>query len=216
MTAAMDAEDETLRMDDALARLVRARRDVRHFRSDPLDEEMLAQIFELAHRAPSVGLSQPWRFVRIVSADVRERLASHVDERKDDAGGNYAEGRAELYGRLKLHGLREAPVVFAAFCDEQTDKGSGLGSATMPEMLRYSCVMAIHTMWLAAAARGIGLGWVSIMDPSFVKRELAVDAEWSLLGLLCLGYPAKQFSGPELEHAGWERRSDFERHWLER
>lgn len=192
--------------------MVRQRRDVRHFRTDPLHDDDLAYLLEMANSAPSVGLSQPWRFVRILSATLRERLACHVDAQKTQAGSQYVGEQKKLYGRLKLHGLREAPVILAAFCEESTDKGQKLGAATMPETRRYSCVMAIHTMWLAAQAQGLGMGWVSILDPEFVRRELDVPEMWSLLGLLCLGRPAEQHDRPELERLGWERSAGFRQH----
>ncbi|WP_336961540.1 5,6-dimethylbenzimidazole synthase [Sphingobium aquiterrae] len=197
---------------DAFAALVRMRRDIRHFRPDPLDEADVDALLALAHGAPSVGLSQPWRYVRILSAGVRAALAAHVDDAAARAGGCYEGERRRLYDSLKLHGLREAPVVFAAYCDEDTQTGAGLGAATMAEARRYSCVMAIHTLWLAAHMRGIGLGWVSILDPDHVDRLLEVPSGWRCLGLLCLGRPAVHDDRPELEQRGWERRTDWRDH----
>ena len=118
----------------------------------------------------------------------------------------YAGERAALYSRLKLSGMREAPLQFAVFCDEATEKGAGLGAATMPETRRYSVVAAITQMWLAARARGLGLGWVSIIDPQRLARDLDVPEGWALVGYLCLGWPAEESETPELERAGWETR----------
>ena len=189
---------------------------MRHFRSDPIAEAELERLFALAHQAPSVGLSQPWRFVRIVTPALREALAAHVDEEAARAGHRYAGGRRDLYDGLKLHGLREAPVVLSAWCDEGTESGHGLGAVTMPEMRRYSCVMAIHTLWLAARTRGIGMGWVSILDPSTVAAMLEAPADWSCLGLLCLGRPVEDLAEPELQQRGWESRSDWRANVSER
>ena len=196
-------------LDAAFADLIRQRRDVRHFRGDPIAEDELERLFELADHAPSVGLSQPWRFVRIVTPALREALAVHVDEEAARAGRQYGGGRRQLYDGLKLHGLREAPVVLSAWCDEGTESGHGLGAVTMPEMRRYSCVMAIHTLWLAARTRGIGMGWVSILDPMTVATMLKVPPEWRSLGLLCLGRPVEDLAEPELQQRGWESRSDW-------
>jgi 5,6-dimethylbenzimidazole synthase len=182
---------------------------VRHFRCDPLDEATVEWLFEMADRAPSVGLSQPWRFVRVVSPALREALARHADAEAKRAGTRYAGERRALYEGLKLHGLREAPLVLAAWCDEATESGQGLGAVTMPETRRYSCVMAIHSLWLAAQTRGIGLGWVSIVDPAVIADLLDVPPAWHCLGLLCLGLPEATSDEPELQRAGWERRADW-------
>ena len=182
---------------------------MRHFLTDALDEEEVDRLLALAHTAPSVGLSQPWRFVRIATSALRERLAAHVDDQVAKAGQIYEGQEDRLYRSLKLHGLREAPVLFAVYCDEGTETGHRLGAITMPEARRYSCVMAIHTVWLAARTRGIGMGWVSILDPATVDAMLDVPENWRCLGLLCLGYPTSEEATPELERRGWEHRTDW-------
>lgn len=174
-------------------------------------------LLECAALAPSVGNAQPWRFVRLRSPAIREALAGHVDgENALAARRQAAGGRQEHYLSLKLHGLREAPELLAVFCDEGTQAGHGLGIATMPEMLRYSCVLAIHTLWLAARTRGIGLGWVSILDPRTVAAMLDVPGDWTLIALLCMGYPASPADTPELERAGWQAREPLDDRILER
>jgi 5,6-dimethylbenzimidazole synthase len=114
--------------------------------------------------------------------------------------------RAALYARLKLAGLVEAPVHLAVFVDPTTQVGSGLGRRTMPEMLEYSAVCSVHTLWLAARAYGIGLGWVSILDPLQVPQALAIAEHWKLIAYLCLGYPEDEQDEPELEREGWAVR----------
>jgi 5,6-dimethylbenzimidazole synthase len=114
--------------------------------------------------------------------------------------------RASLYARLKLAGLDEAPAHFAVFADRSTEQGHGLGRHTMPEMIDYSAVTAVHTIWLAARAHGIGMGWVSILDPKAVTTLLDVPEHWKFIGYFCLGYPQADDVVPELERAGWERR----------
>jgi 5,6-dimethylbenzimidazole synthase len=184
------------------------RRDVRRFRSDALPAGMLERLVEVACFAPSVGLSQPWRFV-IVDDPLRRRAV--LDEFRfcnAEALKSYAGELAAQYAALKLAGLEEAPCHLAVFADPASDTGHGLGRRTMPEMAQYSVVAAIHTMWLAARAEGIGLGWISILDPDRTKRLLDVPETWRLIGYFCLGYPQTEENTPELERAGWERRRD--------
>ena len=114
--------------------------------------------------------------------------------------------RAALYARLKLAGLDDAPCQIAVFADRSTAQGAGLGRLTMPETLDYSVVNAIHTLWLAARAEGIGVGWVSILDPKRIAAILDVPADWIFIGHLCVGYPQASDDRPALERAGWERR----------
>ena len=123
-----------------------------------------------------------------------------------EALADYSGERAALYAHLKLAGLVEAPVHLAIFVDPETAVGQGLGRKTMPEMLAYSAVCAVHTLWLVARARGIGLGWVSILDPQEVHRTLEVAPQWQLVAYLCLGYPEDDRDRPHLEEAGWAAR----------
>ncbi|WP_380788664.1 5,6-dimethylbenzimidazole synthase [Sphingomonas sp. R86521] len=181
------------------------RRDVRRFRRDALPPGAVDRLLHLADLAPSVGNAQPWRFVLLDPAQ-RAALADHVDAASETAARAYDPDRATAYRALKLHGLREAPSAIAVFCDEAPAAGHGLGRATMPEMLRYSCVMAIHTIWLAARAQGIGLGWVSILDPDTVRTMVGADPSWSLIAILCLGCPEQDTEEPELQRLGWQAR----------
>ena len=195
---------------DGLAELFRWRRDERHFLTTPLPDGEMLDLLRLAQLAPSVGNSQPWRFVRVRSASLRSRLAEHVDEHIALAGKAFETAeKQEAYRALKLHGLREAPEVLAVFCDETTRDGSGLGAATMPQARAYSVVLAIHTLWLAARARGIAVGWVSILDPVFVAGLLDAEPDWQLIALLCVGYPVAEAAVPELERRHWQTRNDW-------
>ncbi len=189
---------------------------MRHFQARAVAEADIRHLLASACLAPSVGNAQPWRFVRVRSAAIRASLADHVDAHAAAAGTRYADERHALYGMLKLHGIREAPELLAVFCDERPAAGHGLGAATMAETLRYSCVMAIHGLWLAARVRGIGLGWVSILDPETVAAMLDVPADWTLIALLCLGYPVEATEIPELERRGWQAREPLADRLLER
>ncbi|MHB1872672.1 MAG: 5,6-dimethylbenzimidazole synthase [Steroidobacteraceae bacterium] len=182
------------------------RRDVRRFRADPLPDGALETLIEEASLGPSVGFSQPWRFV-IVEAPARRVAVTEIFRRANrEALDAYDGERGACYARLKLAGLEEAPDHLAVFVDEATGIGHGLGRRTMPETLRYSAVAAVLQMWLAARARGIGMGWVSILEPMAVAQALGVPPDWTLIGYFCLGYPAEPSSEPELAREGWEHR----------
>lgn len=182
------------------------RRDVRRFLTDPVPEADVQRILDAMGSAPSVGLSEPWRVVRVESPTARAAMVSNFEDANADALAEQDDDKADLYASLKLAGLREAPLHFAVFCDEGSEKGSGLGAATMPEMRRYSVVCAVMQMWLMARSMGIGMGWVSILDPTRVSRDLAVPNDWSLVAYLCLGWPEENHLDCELERSGWEVR----------
>lgn len=182
------------------------RRDVRHFRHDPVPEAVLAELLETAQLAPSVGLCQPWRIAIVEDAGRRAAVRASFANCNAQALADQQGERAALYARLKLAGLDEAPCHLAVFAEPEPPQGHGLGRATMPETVAYSAVMAVHTLWLAARAAGLGLGWVSILDPDTVRAALDVPAAWRLIGYFCLGYPQGESDTPELERLGWERR----------
>jgi 5,6-dimethylbenzimidazole synthase len=192
------------------------RRDVRRFRSDPLPEGTLERLIELACLAPSVGLSQPWRFVIVTDSDRRRAVLENFRAANADALKSYTGDLAARYAELKLAGLQEAPGQLAIFADTATETGHGLGRRTMPEMAEYSVVAAIGTMWLAARAEGIGMGWVSILIPAGINALLGVPETWRLIGYFCLGYPQADDVSPELERAGWEQRQSSETFVLRR
>ena len=182
------------------------RRDVRRFRREMPQAGTFERLVEAANLAPSVGLSQPWRFVTVDSGERRRAVREAFVRENAAALGDYADDKARLYATLKLAGLDEAPLQFAVFADRATPQGSGLGRRTMPEMIEYSVVAAVHTLWLAAHAEGLGLGWVSILDPSCMAALLEVPPEWTFIGYFCLGHPESGDATPELERAGWEQR----------
>jgi 5,6-dimethylbenzimidazole synthase len=196
---------------EAFRDLVLWRRDVRRFRRDPIDSELMHSLLELASHAPSVGHCQPWRFVLVESADRREAIKSSFVRSNADALESYHGEQRAHYARLKLEGLENAPVHVAVFADEAAEEGSGLGRRTMPETLRYSVVAAVQTLWLAARAEGLGLGWVSILEPDAVHRALEVPTTWTLVAYLCIGWPVEEHLDPELDRHRWQQRLDVER-----
>ncbi|EWY40262.1 cob(II)yrinic acid a,c-diamide reductase [Skermanella stibiiresistens SB22] len=193
---------------ERLEDLFRWRRDVRRFRTDPIDDALVEKLVGVAALAPSVGYSRPWRFVRVDDPARRAAVRSAFERCNAEALGGYTGERAKLYATLKLAGLNDAPVQLAVLNDDDTTRGHGLGRRTMPEMLRYSTVTAVHTFWLAARAYGIGVGWVSILDPKAVHTALDVPPSWSLVAYLCVGLPVEEHADPELERAGWEMPDD--------
>lgn len=193
-----------------LTRLLRWRRDVRRFRTDPVDEALLSECLDAFLLAPSVGLSEPWRVVRVESQAARAAAYQNFEAANQEALSGYAGEKAKIYSGLKLSGMQDAPVQLAIYCDESTAKGAGLGAKTMPEMRRYSVVGAINLFWLTTRARGLGVGWVSILDPKQLSQDLSIPKDWSLVAYLCVGWPEEASNTPELEQLGWEdRRGDL-------
>src|SRR3954447_7675443 len=167
-----------------LRQLLEWRRDVRRFRPNPLPKGQLERLIEIACLAPSVGLSQPWRFVIIDDLIRRAAVRENFEASNNAALAGYIGERALLYARLKLAGLDDAPNHLAVFADRGSTEGHGLGRRTMPETIEFSVVTAIHTLMLAARAEGIGVGWISILDPATLTMTLNVSTEWSLIGYL--------------------------------
>ncbi|MGO3325890.1 5,6-dimethylbenzimidazole synthase [Gordonia sp. (in: high G+C Gram-positive bacteria)] len=188
--------------------LLQWRRDVRRFRTDPLAPGLLDEIIASAELAPSVGNSQPWRWVDVRSAQPRAMITASFERCNAEALDGYRGDRARQYAALKLSGLHDAPIHLAAFCAVTVDQGHGLGRRTMPQTLEYSVATAVSTLWLAARARGVGVGWVSIVDPDEVIDALGVPDDWSLVAYLCIGYPESGDDVPALERAGWQARTD--------
>jgi 5,6-dimethylbenzimidazole synthase len=205
-TCACAPPDFDARFRNRLTELFLWRRDVRRFRTEPVAPQVLDQLIRLASLAPSVGNSQPWRFVKVDDGNRRAAVRRNFEACNRAALASYSGDRASLYARLKLAGLERAPVHLAVFADTTTALGAGLGRQTMPETLQFSVVCAVHSLWLAARAHGIGLGWVSILDPDEVARIVDVPRTWSLVAYLCLGYPDEEHLDPELARAGWQER----------
>jgi len=192
---------------DAVYRVIAARRDVRRgFTDRPLPDEVLKRLLAAAHCAPSVGLMQPSRF--IVIRDLATRTAVHniFQEANQEAAATYERELRDQYASLKLEGILEAPQNLCIVCDTQNERGHKLGRHTMPETAAYSTVCAVQNLWLAARAEGIGVGWVSILDPARLRSLLRIPDHILLVAYLCLGYVDQFATKPELERSGWEKR----------
>ena len=188
--------------------LIAWRRDVRRFDTRPVPEALIDHLLDVAQLSPSVGNSQPWRWVRVESAEKRAAVRADFVECNEEAQRKQPSARANAYATLKLEGMDRAPVQFATFSDRATQQGHGLGRLTMPEMLDYSTVAMLATFGLAARAAGLGVGWVSILHPERVGEILGVPATWRLIAYLCVGWPEEEHLDPELERYGWQARTD--------
>ncbi|MFN3661468.1 5,6-dimethylbenzimidazole synthase [Yoonia sp.] len=199
---------------DTLHDLLQWRRDVRHFLPDPVDPTAMVRLRRAMDLAPSVGNSRPWRVIEVASPAVRSAIIANFETANTVAAAIYDADRQQDYLALKLAGLRDAPVHLAVFTAADPDEGHGLGRQSMPEMLTYSTVCAIHTLWLAARAENLGLGWVSILDPLAVARALDVPDHWHLTGYLCLGKAAQDDDTPLLHRTDWQQNTGS--HWVKR
>jgi len=198
---------------DALQDILLWRRDVRHFLPDPVSQDVLDRLRKSMDFAPSVGNARPWRVLHVKSANRRAAVLRNFEEANEKAAELYQDDQRTAYNALKLAGLREAPIHLAIFTETEPEAGHGLGRQTMPEMLNYSTVAAIHTLWLAARAENLGVGWVSILDPQEVARTLDVPEDWHLTGYLCLGKAALDDDTPLLHRNAWQ--TNAETVWLD-
>jgi 5,6-dimethylbenzimidazole synthase len=192
---------------EALQRIIRARRDVRHFRPDPIPADVLRRVLEAAHLAPSVGFMQPWNFLLITSLEVRRKIRACFEEQnREQLASIPVPQRQDLYRRLKLEGILEAPLNLAVTCDRNRDAPFVLGRAAMPETDLFSTCLAVQNLWLAARAEGVGVGWVSILDRQVTERLLGLPEGVRLVAYLCIGYPVEFRPKPMLEEVGWKSR----------
>lgn len=187
-----------------LERILKWRRDVRHFRTDPVPEDVLARLQTAMAFAPSVGNARPWRVFRVEDPALRASVRANFEGANAEAAEDYGDATRVEYLRLKLAGLDAAPVHLAVFTETEPEAGRGLGRRTMPETLMQSTSMAIHTLWLAARAENLGLGMVSILDPEAVERLFAVPPSWRFTAYLCLGWPEFTDDRPLLHRVDWQ------------
>ena len=195
---------------DAVYRVIAQRRDVRRgFLDILLTDDLLDRLLAAAHSAPSVGLMQPSKFIVVRNREVRRAVHEIFDMANRQALERYTGEQAEQYSSLKLEGILEAPQNLCVLCDPQSERGHGLGRQSMPETAIYSTVCAIQNLWLAARSEGVGVGWVSILDPGKLYKLLNIPSHLTLVAYLCLGYVDCFSTEPDLERFGWEKRVDL-------
>ena len=225
-TSAAERRDDpgAWRFDDdhraALYEVIVARRDIRRFRPDSVDVALLERVLGAAHAAPSVGHSQPWRFVVVEDATTRERAATLADRERLRQAGQLDEDAARRLLDLQLEGIREAPLGIVVCCDRRTEPFGVLGRATYHDADMWSCACAIENLWLAARAEGLGIGWVTLFQPDELAKLVGLPPGVETLGWLCLGWPDERPPAPGLERAGWSRRLPLDQviireHWPE-
>ncbi|MGJ8622689.1 MAG: 5,6-dimethylbenzimidazole synthase [Yoonia sp.] len=192
---------------DALRDILRWRRDVRHFLPDPIAPDVLDRLRAAMDMSPSVGNARPWRVLQVTTPALRDAVIANFEAANAKAAQIYDDAKRARYNNLKLAGLKVAPVHLAVFTEADTAQGHGLGRQSMPEMLSYSTVAAIHTLWLAARAENLGLGWVSILDPAAIAKTLDVPDNWQLTGYLCIGKAAADDDTPLLHRKDWQENT---------
>ena len=190
-----------------LLEIIKARRDVRgnRFTQQPIEDEKLQMILEAGISAPSVGYSQPWKFIIVQDPSIKETLVENFTDENTKAKAIF--GDRSLYSSLKLEGIKEAPVNIAVLYEPKDE--AVLGMTSMQQMGEYSVVCAVQNMWLMARALNIGIGWVSILDEAKVLSTLQVKKSTKLIAYLCVGYVDKFYEESELKTLGWEKEKQF-------
>ncbi len=189
----------------AVYRAIYERRDIRHFRTDPIPDDALARIIQAAHHGPSVGFMQPWDFILIKDLQVRQQVKELFYRERQAASCFFDEPRRSQYLSFKLEGILEAPVNVCVTCDP-TRADEVLGRNAIPETDVYSTCCAIQNLWLAARCEGIGVGWVSILKPRQLHHILGIPDHILPVAYLCLGYPTQFYEQPMLATVGWRER----------
>lgn len=188
----------------AVYQAIFSRRDVRgQFLPDPVDETQLARLLMAAHHAPSVGFMQPWNFLVVRSDAVKQRVHAVFAEANAEAARMFPDEKREIYSKLKLQGILEAPVNLCITCDRSRSGPVVLGRTHMPTMDLYSSVCAVQNLWLAARAEGLGVGWVSIFHEKALQDALGIPHHIVPIAYLCIGHVSHFKDRPELEKAGW-------------
>lgn len=189
---------------------------MRHFLPNPVSPQLLIRLLEAAHHAPSVGYMQPWRIIRVTETAIRNDIYQLVETERIKTAQALGE-RDQEFMKLKVEGIRECGELLVAVLADQREKFI-FGRRTLPEMDLASVSCAIQNFWLAARAEGLGMGWVSLFDPSVLGELLALPNSAKPVAILCLGHVEEFYSRPMLESTGWEKRREikkivFENHW---
>ncbi|MDH1056256.1 5,6-dimethylbenzimidazole synthase [Aquipseudomonas alcaligenes] len=185
----------------AVYRAIAERRDMRHFAGGEVAPELLTRLLQAAHQAPSVGLMQPWRFIRITRPELRESIHGLVEAERVRTAEALGE-RSDAFMRLKVEGIREcAELLVAALMDGR--EAHVFGRRTLPQMDLASLACALQNLWLAARAEGLGMGWVSLFDPLELAQLLGMPAGSQPVAVLCLGPVSEFYDKPMLVQEGW-------------
>jgi 5,6-dimethylbenzimidazole synthase len=190
--------------------VIRKRRDVRAFKSDPIPDDTLARILSAAHQAGSVGFMQPWNFILVRESKIRRSIWEHVNAERLSAANDFSGEKREKYLSFKLEGILDAPVNICVTCDPTRQGPAVLGRSTIRETDVYSTCCAIQNLWLAARVEDIGVGWVSILRREFLQAALNLPSHVIPIAYLCLGYPVAFEDKPMLETQGWLPRLKLE------
>ena len=197
---------------DALWRILATSRDHRHFHPTPVARETIERLLEVFAVAPSVGLSQPWHVTVVEDRAVRESIHSGFRAVRAAEAERFGGERRELYDSLRLEGILQAPVGLVV--SHVPPPGPILGTTSVPAATEYSVVAAITLLWLAVTAEGLGMGWVSLVEPGHLSDSVRLPPGARPLAYLCLGYPALELDEPLLQTVGWGRRSPLSVDWV--
>ena len=185
----------------AVYRAIAERRDMRHFTGGAVEPEVLKRLLEAAHQAPSVGLMEPWRFIRISNIQLRGQIQALVEQERVLTADALGE-RSDDFMKLKVEGISDCAEVLVAALMEDRERHI-FGRRTLPEMDLASLSCAIQNLWLAARAEGLGMGWVSLFDPQALADLLGMPDGAKPLAILCLGPVAQFYPAPMLVMEGW-------------
>lgn len=198
---------------DAVYRAIHERRDMRHFKAGDIDSAVLAKLLQAAHAAPSVGLMQPWRFIRITDASLRREIFELVEIERGATAKALGE-RGDEFMRLKVEGIRECgELLIAALMDRR--EAHIFGRRTLPQMDIASVACALQNLWLAARAEGLGMGWVSLFDPVALAQLLGIPEGGEPVAIICLGHVDEFYPAPMLQLSGWREPAPLENYVMQ-
>jgi 5,6-dimethylbenzimidazole synthase len=189
---------------------IKKRRDVRSWFIDRhISNDVLGRILNAGNYAPSVGLSQPWNYIVIRNIETRKKIKEVVEEKRMDFYKSLPDDKKIKFSGIKIEGILESDLNIAVTCDFSRKGPDILGRRTMPETSEYSVVLSIENMWLSATSEGIGIGWISFIDPESVKIILGIPEQIKLVAYLAVGYVSGEHNIPELQEKGWENRDNL-------
>lgn len=196
-----------------LINIMRWRRDVRHFKREPVPAYLVVQLKRAVQLSPSVGNSRPWRIFMVQSCAIRNAVYDNFLQSSQKASGIYESERLAQYEKLKLEAIQTAPVQLAVFTDTDPALGHGLGRQSLASTLEQSTAMAVQNLNLVARSHGLGVGMVSILNPSVMEQIFEVAENWRFSFYLCIGWPKFESHTPLLHELGWQENSEED--WID-